>query len=207
VSHAAVMVPERPVAPAESPGLLTSFVVATLATSLAAFAFMMALRSVSRHEGGGSLEGLAAIYLIGGLFSPVAVALKGLVLAGLIWGTAMLFDCPVRFRNCVAAAWFAEPILVAPQLAAAANALASGAQHRSELSFPVGLDLFWHPESPVLALLSHSANFAVVAWGVMLFLLLRQSSEAVRGRSWPLGVSVGVCAAILVLYPVIQLAR
>lgn len=184
--------------------LLSWYLIAMLATSISAFTYLFALRRVMLQDPAANLEPLTALYWIAGLFAPVIVAVKGVVLGGLLWATLALLDVRASFRHCLSAAWSAEVLLALPQVVFAIAALARGATSHDDLYVPLGLDLFWSPAGAPLAVLSHVVNVTLLAWSTAVWLRLRSDGTGVE-RPWAVTFATAVATLVVALLPILQL--
>jgi hypothetical protein len=188
----------------ERQSLLTWYIVATIATAVSGFVYLFALRKVVANDTSSGLDALLALYWMAGLFAPVVIAIKGVVLGLLLWGVLTLMEVRLSLRDAIAATWFAEPLLAMPQLVYALAALARGATAREDLFVPLGLDAFWAPTVVATGVISHVVNIFLIAWACVLVLRLRKS-VAREPRPWAVAFAVVLAAVVVVLLPVLQL--
>ncbi len=185
--------------------LLASYAVATIATSASSLAYLVALRGIVANDSSASAYGaLTNLFWLGGLFAPVIVAVKGAILALIIWSCSSLLGATLTYRVCVRAVWLAEPLLVLPQFLAGAVAIARGMSSRHDLFVPLGVDLFWMPDEPMLATIAHMVNMPLLVWcGVIWWCLIGRTQASNNAQ----GVIFGICIAAIavVLLPAIQL--
>ena len=75
---------------------------------------------------------------------------------------------------------------------------------RHDLSVPLGIDLFWMPDQPMLATIAHMVNMPLVLWcGVIWWCLVGRNKASKHSQ----GVVFGICTAAIavVLLPAFQL--
>lgn len=189
-----------------SSGLTTTgwYLVALAATSVSTFSYLFVLRRVLMHDPSPELAAVASMQWAGGIAAPVLVAVKGVVIATILWAGQTMFNLRISFVRCLAIAWSAEVFLVLPQLASAMVGLFRGATQRADLYLPLGLDLIWRPTDASWSVVSHTVSICLLAWAVAVWLGLRAHSAG--ERRWPSGLTTAIATVILVLLPVMQLA-
>lgn len=185
--------------------LLVWYAVATIATSASSLAYLVALRGIVANDSSASALGaLTSLFWLGGLFAPVIVAVKGAILAVVIWSCSSLLGATLTYRACLRAMWIAEPLLVLPQFVAGVVAIARGMTSRRDLSVPLGIDLFWIPDQPMLATIAHMVNMPLVLWGgVIWWCLVGRNKTSGNSQSVVLGISIAAIAVVLL--PAFQL--
>lgn len=203
--ESASVLPGGRTVPTNAPRLLRSYGFALAATAASGFLYLHAARQVAANDSASTLDAVITLYGTAGLFAPVAIALKGVFFASVVWGILQLLDVPVAFTRCLESIWSAEFLLAAPQAVFGTAALLRGAETQSQLFVPLGLDLLWTPASLPLAIASHAVNIFLVAWGVTVFRQLASCHEA-RDRRAAVAVAAVVASALVVLLPILQLA-
>jgi hypothetical protein len=186
--------------------LLVWYAAAAISSSASALIFLTALKGiVASDDTAGALSPLIKLFWLGGLLAPLIVAVKGVVLAMVVWGTATLLNATCTYRACLSAIWKAEFLLVLPQFIAGGAAVARGMETKDDLLVPLGLDLFWSPAGPALATASHVVSLPLALWVGLVWLSVRngiQNAERTRGIAF----GVVVAAVAVVLLPVLQLS-
>ena len=144
--------------------------------------------------------------MLASTFAPVVVALKGIVLAGMLWASLAVLDVRATFRHCLSAVWSTEVLLTAPQFIYGIAALLKGAQDRGDLFVPLGLDLVWSPADGPLAMLSHAVNICFVLWCVMLWRQLRRHGTG-ADNPWAVIFATALAGIVIILLPIFQLSN
>ncbi len=184
--------------------LLLSYSIAVAATSACGFLYLYAAKRIAVNDSASGLDAVVGLYWTAGMLAPIAVVLKGLFLASAIWGILLLLDAPAAFARCLETVWLAELLLAAPQAIFAVAALVRGANAKSQLYVPLGLDLIWAPVDLPQALLTHAVNIFLLAWGIFVFTRLSARDEA-YGKRARVALAAALVSALVVILPIVQL--
>lgn len=114
-------------------------------------------------------------------FTPISLVIKLLVAAWVTYMMAILVGASLNFRRIFTAFCIAGIVPVVRDVVIAVTLHFAGAEKLSDFTPPMGLDLLWAPPFPFWnALFSSITVFAVWQFAVLVFYLLRSSSDPLR---------------------------